>query len=341
MKDYYDILGVSENATEEEINKAFKKLALKWHPDRWVNGTDEEKKTAEEKFKELSEAKDILTNPQKREQYDMQRNGPDLSGMGGFDPFDIIRQHQRNMVIKGDDVFITVNLTFKEAYEGTTKEVRYKKNVKCHHCNGTGSEDGQTQTCPHCNGTGMITETQQRGNMIFQNMHPCQYCHGTGKIVKNPCKQCNGTGIEEAECIEMLRIPPGVFTGARMSMKGKGSSPMEKGIDGDLIINFNVSINPYYGRPDEETLVHHEKVPFVDALLGCEREVNVPDGTKIKIKLHELTKDGEEFVQYGKGFPNIIQGNPQRGDYIVVIDYIYPSKLTKKQKDLLKNFNND
>ena len=124
-------------------------------------------------------------------------------------------------------------------------------------------------------------------------------------------------------------------------MKGKGSTPMEKGIDGDLIITFNVSFNPYYERTDETTLVHHEKVPFTQALLGCDIEVNVPDGSKIKIKLPELTSDGQEFVQHGKGFPNLINGDTRRGDYIVVIDYVYPSKLTKKQKDLLKNFNND
>ena len=340
MKDYYSILGVNENATEEEISKAFKKLSLQWHPDRWVKGTAEEKKAAEEKFKEIAEAKEVLTNAQKRQQYDMERNGS-FPGMGGFNPFDFIRQHQRNVIIKGDDVYITIDLTFKEAYEGTTKDIKYKKNVKCHHCNGTGSEDGKKENCPYCNGTGMITETQQRGNMFFQNMHPCQHCHGTGKMIKNPCKHCNGTGFENIDCYEKLAIPSGVFTGARMNLKEKGSSPIENGINGDLLIDFNVSINPYYERPDETTLVHHEKVPFNDALIGCEREVDVPDGTKIKIKLHELTKDGEEFVQYGKGFPNLINGDTRRGNYVVVIDYVYPNKLTKKQQELLKNFNND
>ena len=339
MKDYYKILGVNENATEEEIQKSFRKLSLKWHPDRWVNGTDEEKKKAEEMFKDISEAKDILTNPQKREQYDMERQGGPQ--MGGFNPFDMFRNMRQNIVIKGDDVHVTVNLTFKESYEGVRKEIKYKKNVKCHHCNGTGSEDGKEETCPYCNGSGMITETQRNGNMIFQNMHPCQHCHGTGRIVKNPCNQCHGTGFEEVDCLEILNIPPGVFTGAKMSMRGKGSTPMEKGIDGDLIITFNVSANPYYERLDGATLVHHEKVPFTQALLGCDIEVNVPDGSKIKIKLPELTSDGQEFVQHGKGFPNLINGDTRRGDYRVVIDYIYPKKLTKKQKELLKNFNND
>ena len=348
MVDYYDILGINEEEKKKSENdfsqlckKKYYELCKKWHPDKFIGKSEEEKKEAETKFKEINEAYQTLTNPQKRQEYDMQRTGPNLNGTGGFNPFDIFRHAHQNIVVKGDDVYVTVDLTFKESYEGARKEIKYKKNVKCHHCNGTGSEDGKEETCPYCNGRGMITETQRNGNMIFQKMHPCQHCHGTGRIFKNPCKQCNGTGFEEEDCLEILNIPPGVFSGAKMDMRGKGSAPMEKGVDGDLIITFNVSVNPYYERADEVTLVHHEKVPFTQALLGCDIEVNVPDGSKIKIKLPELTSDGQEFVQYSKGFPNLINGDTRRGDYIVIIDYIYPKKLTKKQKELLKNFNND
>ena len=337
MKDYYSILGVNENATEEEIQKSFRKLSLKWHPDRWVSGTDEEKKNAEEKFKDISEAKDVLTNPQKREQYDMERQGGPQ--MGGFNPFDMFRQSRQNIVVKGEDVHVVVNLTFKEAYEGVTKEIHYKRGVKCHYCNGTGSEDGKTESCPYCNGTGWITNYQRNGNSMWQTSYPCPHCHSTGKVVKSPCKHCNGTGLEEVDCKETIPIPAGVWKGMSMKLGEKGSSPIENGVNGDLIVEFDVSVNPYFERIDELNVIHREKVPFNEALVGCEREIQNPDGTKFKLKLHELTKDGEEFVQRGKGFKSPMNRNAGKGDFIVIIEYNYPKKLTNKQKELLKNFN--
>lgn len=338
-KNYYEILGVDENATEEEINKAFKKLALKWHPDRWSQGTDEEKKTAEEKFKQYSEAKDVLTNPKKRKEYDMQRNG--MPNMGGFsNPFaDFFNQHAQ-YVMKGDDINVEVQISFKESYEGVKKTIRFKRKEHCQHCNGTGSQDGRKDTCPYCNGSGFETHTQQRGNMIFQTRTHCSHCHGTGQVVKNPCHHCNGTGLVEVDAVETFDVPAGVFDNAAVTLHGHGDAPSGEGEYGDLILHFSVSYDPYFERTDFKNVVHYEELPFSKALLGCDIECKKPDGGTIKIKLPELTEDGQEFVQYGLGFNDLIHGTG-KGNYTIIIKYKYPRRLTDKQKKLLKDFEND
>ena len=338
-KNYYEILGVNENATEEEINKAFKKLALKWHPDRWVDGTDDEKKTAEEKFKEISEAKDILTNPNKRKEYDMRRNG--MPNMGGFNPFDFFNQHaQTRYVVKGEDINIEVNISFKESYEGVKKEIHFKRKEHCHHCNGTGSSDGIEEKCPHCNGTGYIVSTKKSGNMIFQTQNTCPHCHGEGKIIKTPCKHCNGTGLEEIDVVEVFDVPAGVFDNATVTLQGKGNAPKGEGIYGNLNIHFSVSYDPYFERIDFRDVIHYENLPFYKALLGCEIECKKPDGNTIKIKVPELTKDGQEFIQYGIGFDDLVNGTG-KGNYTIIIKYTYPKKLSSKQRKMLKEFEND
>lgn len=348
MNDYYDILGITDEErkkTNDEFISLCKKkyydLCKKWHPDKFAGKSEEEKKNAETKFKQINEAYQNLIDPQKRQRYDMGGDDSEMDFGGGFNPFDIFNRMKRNQVQKGEDVYVDVEVTFNEAYNGTTKNIKYKKKVTCHHCNGTGSDDGKEEKCPYCNGTGFVTETKQKGNMIFQNSHTCHHCNGTGKIIKNPCKHCNGSGFEEIECIESIPVPPGVFTGANLKFEGKGSSPIGNGIDGDLIITFDVSINPYFLRPDNINVIHYENIPFNDALAGCEREIQNPDGTRFKLKIPELTKDQQEFVQYGKGFVNAISNYPKRGDFKVVVNYQYPKKLSKNQKELLKNFNND
>jgi molecular chaperone DnaJ len=335
MKNYYEILGVNENATTDEINKAFKQLALKWHPDRWATGTDEEKKIAEEKFKEYSEAKDILTNPQKRQEYDMQRTMDDDDD--GFNPWDMFRGQTRNVVLQGEDINVEVQVSFKESYIGTTKEIHYKRKEHCHHCGGTGSEDGKEDKCPYCNGTGYIVNSSRNGNTIFQMRTTCNHCHGTGKVIKNQCKYCNGTGLEEIDVTESFDVPAGVFDNAAVCLSGKGHAPKGNGPYGDLIIHFSVSYDPYFERTSFKDLVHYEEIPFCDALVGCEIECRKPDGTTVKVKIPELTKDGEEFKQRGIGFDDIVN-HSGKGDYTIIIKYTYPKRLSNKQKQLLKEF---
>lgn len=345
-KGYYKILGVSEDASQDEIKSAYRKLATKWHPDKWVSASESEKKNAEEKFKEIAEAYDVLGDKDKREQYD---RGGNVNFDSGFDPFSVFRQHfsgfgfgngfsnaaqQQNV---GTDVNVTVTITLKEAYSGTTKQVEVTKEHKCEHCNGTGSENGKKTTCPDCGGTGMITKTMQRGNMFFQSSQPCQRCHGTGHINSNPCRHCNGTGTTKKKQTETIDVPAGVDNGMQMRLDGRGNAAVGGGINGDMIVTFKVLPDKYFTRVDQYNVVHYEEVPFHEALLGKEMEFECLDGSKVKIKLPEVTKDNQAFFQKGKGMPDV--NNPMiKGDYAIVVKYKYPTKLTKKQKDLLKEF---
>ena len=355
-KGYYKILGVSENASQEEIKKSYRKLASQWHPDKFVGKSEKEQKEAEEKFKEIAEAYDVLGDENKRQQYD---NGGSFD-FNGFDPFDIFRQHfsggmggpfeaffgaqntgaHPRVKRQGTDVNITVTLTLKEAYQGATKIVDVTKTIPCLDCNGSGSADGRKTTCPQCHGTGVITETRTSGNMFFQSSHPCPSCNGTGEINKNPCKKCGGSGVKKETVKEKVTIPAGVADGMVMTIPERGNSPVGGGNNGHLNVHFSVKEDPYFTRVDQLNIVHYEEVPFIDALLGIEKEFECLDGTKVKIKLPELTKDGQAFFQKGKGMPDV--NNPsKRGDYAVVVKYKYPNKLTKKQKKILEDFKNE
>ena len=345
IKGYYKTLGVEENATQDEIQKKFHKEAIKWHPDKWINGTEEEKKTAEEKFKQVNEAYSVLGDEEKRKEYDRGGSsswGDDFNGWG-FNPFSFFRGSMNGSggrhVPVGEDAFVTVNITLKEAYLGTKKEVKYSVKTPCEHCHGTGSEDGKTHVCPHCNGTGEIRERKTvRENMFFEQISTCPYCNGTGKTASKPCKECHGTGLKEDFATITIDIPAGVFSGARTSIEGKGCTPVGGGINGNLIVTFNVENDSYFIRPDETNLIHYVDLTLFEALCGCEKEFKYPDGNTFKVKFHECTKDGESFMQKGRGFPDLIHGTHERGDYAIVVRYKYPSKLSQKQKDVLKEF---
>ena len=355
-KGYYKTLGVAENATQDEIKSAYRKLAAHYHPDKWVTGTEEEKKNAEEKFKKIAEAYDVLGDKEKREQYD---NGGTFN-FEGFDPFSVFRQHfsgfgggfgdffgfgggqsQRGKrVTPGEDIYVKVKLTLKDAYKGISKEVSYQKNCKCDKCNGTGSEDGKEATCVHCGGDGMVMQTSRNGNMFFQTSAPCPYCHGTGKLIEHPCNECHGSGLKRKSVTENISVPAGVDTGMQLNGRGKGSESPDGGAPGNLIVDIEVEKDPYYQRVDARNLIHVEEVPFVDALLGTEKEFNCIDGTKVKVKIPELTRDGQYFMQKKKGMPDIY-GKEGYGDYAIQVRYKFPNKLSKKQKDILKKLKDE
>lgn len=361
QKDYYEILGVGRDATEDDIKKAYRKLAMKYHPDRWVNGTDDEKAKAEEKFKEIAEANEILSDPRKRNIYDNGGGDFDYDSMN-IDPFEVFSRMSRGFsglddiwadmgmgtsrgrtrIAKGTNIRHTITLSLEEAYKGGMHTVTYQRKRSCSQCNGTGSADGKITPCPHCNGTGFISKKTNIGYNSFSIMQtPCPYCKGTGKTATKPCTNCKGTGFETETVTENIEIPMGINTGMVMYLAGKGNDPQGgKGMPGDLEVVFNVVADSYYYRPDDLNLIHYETIPFTECLIGFEKEFKAVDGSTVKVKAPELTPHGKAFIFKGKGMPD--PNNPRKkGDYAIVINYELPKKLTKKQKEMLKNFNNE
>lgn len=338
-KDYYEILGVSKDASEDEIKKAYRKLAVKYHPDKLANASEKERQEGEDKFKEISEAYDILSDPQKRQQYD--HGGINLNDIfnhfgGGFNPFN---GSMRQRVNKGSNVKAYVFITIKEAYTGCNKEVKVNREKPCSKCNGTGSADGKNSTCPHCNGSGMISETIQMGPGSFTfSQRPCPHCHATGKIITKPCNHCKGTGTETESTTEYYQIPRGVVNGLIINVPGAGNTPHGgNGINGDLLIEVVVKKDSYFERPDEINVIHYAEIPFNECLLGFEKEFEALDGTKVKVKAPELTPHDKSFVFKGKGMPHY--NNPNMvGDYIIIIKHKLPTSLTNEQKKKLKDF---
>lgn len=330
---YYDILGITEeekqlpkNEFEKIVNKKYKKLALKWHPDKWVNASEEEKKTAEDNFKKINEAKETLLDENKRYAYD---NG----GSYGDDVDDFIKQAMWNMANMGSRMRyrkepetekVVVNISMKEAFEGCEKEVTLNvRNGVCNHCHGTGAKDGKTTECHHCHGTGMITEARRAGNSYTMFSRPCPHCHGTGVEEFEKCPECGGTGYKSETIKKKINVIPGIING--MYMVDQASN---------TCIVFSVEENDGYFERHENNLLHTEKVSVFKALLGFEGIFDTIEGGKIKIKIPECTKNNQAFMVKGKGFPDVNTGI--RGDMIIRIAYDYPEKLTSEQKKLLK-----
>lgn len=360
VKGYYKTLGVAENASPEEIKSAYRKLAMKWHPDRWANGTEEEKKKAEDEFKKVAEAYGVLSDEDKRRQYDS--GADDTHGFDGegFDPFaEMFRRAQqggfgdffsgfgghgangRPNGHPGEDVHAYVTITFAESLKtGLEKEVTAKKKVECPDCKGTGSEDGRKHECPYCHGTGMEQRVERRGNMqtIFQS--PCSHCHGTGKQIDHPCKKCNGTGFIEKEETMRLTLPGGIRDGMSILYNGMGGAGSPGWQNGDLLLHVTVKqdVPGYFQTQDNDINIYHtEKVSFADALLGTKVTVKCPDGKDWVINLRECTQPGERFTKGGGGYPTNRRGFSD-GDYVVFIEYDVPSKLTKAQRKALEEY---
>jgi molecular chaperone DnaJ len=352
-RDYYEVLGLSKGATEDEIKKAYRKIAIKYHPDR--NPGDKE---AEEKFKEAAEAYDVLHDPQKRQQYDQFGfNGPMGGGFGGFnatsmnmdDIFsmfgDIFGGHggfgggpRRPQKHRGSDLRLKVRLSLKEISDGATKKFKVRKDVTCSHCHGSGAEAGSSdEMCPTCHGSGVITHTTQSIFGMMQTQATCPTCNGSGHVIKNKCKHCGGTGVEKGEEVVEITIPAGVAEGMIVNVPGKGNAGHNNGISGDIQVFIEEEENDTFIRDDND-LIYNLLLDFPTAALGGEIEIPTIEGNKLKVKLDSGTQPGKTLRLRGKGLPAVQGYGNGRGDLVVNISVYIPKTLSREEKEAIERF---
>lgn len=360
-KDYYDLLGVEKTASENDIKKAYRKLAMKYHPDKFSNASEKEKKEAEEKFKEVNEAYQVLSDPDKRAKYDrfghaaFENGGAGAGGFGGFGGFegfgnaeDIFSSffgggggfggfgggRQRGPE-PGADLRVDVTLTLEEVAKGVEKEINYRRQAKCKTCNGTGAEPGSNlKTCDKCNGTGKIKVTQRTVFGNFQSVEECDKCKGKGKIPEKKCKSCNGTGLERETVKKTVKIPIGIEDGQRLRLSGMGDASTEGGPNGDLYIFIHVKEHDFFVRHGDD-IICEIPITFAKAALGGEIDIPTLKGKK-SIKIPAGTQNGKVFRLKGEGINNPRGYVP--GDQLVKIIIEVPTNLTDDQQELLRKF---
>ena len=330
--DYYEVLGLSKGATAEEIKKAYRKLAMKYHPD--YNPGD---KNAEEKFKEINEANEVLSDPEKRQRYDQYGfAGVDPSygaGQGGFGGGFGGAQRSPNAPMRGENVRTEVQISFEEACFGVSRELDVMKVETCDKCKGTGCAEGTTpEVCPDCKGRGTVTRTARTPFGMMQTQEPCSRCGGTGKIIHQPCPTCKGKGKVRRSRRIKVDIPAGIDDGQTISLRGLGNAGRNGGPAGDLLVTVSVRRHPQFEREDT-SILYELPVSIVQASLGAEVEVPTIDG-KVKYTVPEGTQSGTVFRLRGKGVPYLHGGG--RGDQFVTVRVVTPKSLTPEQKDLLR-----
>ena len=350
-RDYYEVLGVQKGASADEIKKAYRKAAMKYHPDR--NPGDKE---AEEKFKELGEAYEVLSDDEKRSRYDQfgfagvdpsyggggaGGFGGGFGGFGGFDFGDIFgdffggggsRQSTRNAPRRGENVGARLDLTFEEAAFGVEKEVAAQRIENCAVCNGTGSADGQVETCSQCRGTGQVRTVQTIMGMQMQSTTTCPQCSGRGKIVKNPCNTCRGKGKVRRTQKVKVKVPAGINEGQTVRIRGEGCVGSNGGPSGDLMVDIYIKRHPIFER-DGIHVYCEVPITFTQAALGAEIEIPTLDG-KVKFDLPEGTQTGKVFSLSGRGIP-LVNNPKRRGDHRFSVVVETPTKLTREQRELL------
>ena len=357
-KDYYKILGVERSATADEIKRAYKKVAIKYHPDR--NPGDKE---AEEKFKQAAEAYDVLRDPDKRARYD-QFGAAGVNGAGGFGGFsadsmdinDIFRHFSdifsgsgfggfggfgggggaSHAVRKGDDMRMKVKLTLAEIATGVTKRFKLRKQVHCPECGGSGCEKGHApETCETCHGRGFVLRTQRSMFGMMQTQAPCPTCHGEGTIIKHACSHCHGNGVVQGEDIVEIKIPAGVGEGMMINVPEKGNAAPRGGINGDIQVIIEEAPHPDLIR-DENDLIYNLLLTVPQATLGDTVEVPTIDG-KARIKIEPGTQPGTALRLRGKGLPAVQGYGYGKGDIVVNISVYIPEHLTREEKDAISS----
>lgn len=361
-KDYYDLLGVEKTASENDIKKAYRKLAMKYHPDKFSNASEKEKKEAEEKFKEVNEAYQVLSDADKRAKYDrfghaaFENGGAGAGGFGGFgggfegfgSAEDIFSSffgggggfggfgggRQRGPE-PGADLRVDVTVTLEEVAKGVEKEINYRRQAKCKNCNGTGAEPGSNlKTCDKCNGTGKIKVTQRTVFGNFQSVEECDKCKGKGKIPEKKCKSCNGTGLERETVKKTVKIPIGIEDGQRLRLSGMGDASTEGGPNGDLYIFIHVKEHDFFVRHGDD-IICEIPITFAKAALGGEIDIPTLKGKK-SIKIPAGTQNGKVFRLKGEGINNPRGYVP--GDQLVKIIIEVPTNLNDDQQELLRKF---
>ncbi len=348
-KDYYEVLGVSKTATEAEIKSAFRKLAKKYHPD--VNKTPE----AEAKFKEIGEAYAVLSDENKRKQYDQfghaafQNGGGDggFGGFGGFQGFEDIDlssifddlfggsmfggRRGSKRATKGEDSLLHVNLTFEEAVFGCEKTISLNLLETCDECSGKGGFD--EKSCPTCGGAGRVIQEQRTMFGTFQSQTTCPNCGGKGKTFARKCNKCSGRGQVNSKKEIVVTIPEGVDTGHQLRISGKGSAGRNGGPNGDIYLEFNVKEHPLFKRDDSDIIVE-VPITVAEAALGCKKEVPTINGSVV-LEIDPGTKSKDKLRLKGKGVKN--PNTNKYGDMYVIINVVIPTKLDRKQKELFKD----
>lgn len=353
-RDYYEVLGVERNANADEIKKAYRKAAIKYHPDKNLGD-----KEAEDKFKEAAEAYDVLSNPDKRARYD-QFGHAGMSGAaggggyggfggGGFSMEDIFSQFGDifgghfgggfrssgggRRVNRGSDIRIKVRLTLAEIASGVTKKLKINKTVACDQCGGTGARDSNSySTCSTCNGTGYVTRVENTFFGRMQTQSSCPTCGGTGKVITSPCDKCHGEGTLRGQEVVEIKIPAGVGEGMALTVSGKGNAAPHGGINGDLLVIIEEEPNAELLR-DGNDLIHNLNITIPTALLGGTVEVPTVDG-RAKIKIAPGTHAGKVLRLGGKGLPDV--NGYGHGDELVVVDITVPAKLNAEEKRLVE-----
>ncbi len=354
-RDYYEVLGVDKSVSEDELKKAYRKAAKKYHPD--LNPGDA---AAEKSFKEVNEAYEVLSDKEKRARYDQFGHagvdpnfGAGSGFSGGFDGFgdfgdlgDIFgsffgggfggqRRSNPNAPRRGNDTAAAVNLSFEEAAKGCTKTVKVTKIENCDECGGSGAAKGsQAKTCPVCHGSGQVSSAQRTPFGVMQTQRVCDNCHGSGKIIDNPCKKCAGKGRIRHTVEQKVQIPAGIDDGQIINIRGGGDSGVNGGPSGDLRINVNVRPHPIFIRNGFDVYCEIP-ITFTQAALGAEITVPTLDG-KVKFEVHEGTQPGDEFKLKGKGIQRLNYSG--KGDQYVKITVEVPKDLSKEQKQKLKEF---